>query len=49
MDYNATLISQQLGLLPNDYNFLMGLSGLFIGVFFFFFLIQILTNLARGF
>ena len=49
MDYNATLTAQQLGLLPNDYNFLMGLSGLFIGVFFFYFLIQILIDVARGF
>lgn len=49
MDYNATLTAQNLGLLPNDYNFLMGLMGLFIGVFFFFFLIQALISIARGY
>ena len=49
MDYNATLTAQQLGLLPNDYNLMMGEIGLIIGSFFFYFTIKILIDTSRGF
>jgi hypothetical protein len=40
-DYNATLNAQQLGLYYQDYNFLMGLTGLLTGCLFLFAMVYI--------
>jgi hypothetical protein len=49
MDYNATATANSLGLLPTDYDFLMGLSGLLMGAFVCFFVLYAVMNIAKGY
>jgi len=47
-DYNATLNAQQLGLYYQDYNFLMGLTGLLCGVAFMSIVLYLIAKVAGG-
>lgn len=47
-DYNATLNAEMLGVVPSDYNFLMGLSGLLFGAIFMAVILFLVVNIARG-
>ena len=44
-DYNATATADNLNLAYQDYNFLMGLSGLFAGVVFYFIVADIVKRI----
>lgn len=48
MEYNATRNADLLGLSYSDYNFLMALSGLFLGLLVVFYVSSILLNLSKG-